>query len=108
MGKKRRERNWSTFLEDLPNELFAQIFSYLNGVDDLFAFSHLNNRFQCLLIENCQFFDFKWISKLKFDLVFQYDNTKQWKSLRICDDKHTPDHVEYFCQFYSLINDYPF
>ncbi|CAF1553073.1 unnamed protein product, partial [Rotaria sp. Silwood1] len=97
----------SAFLEDLPNELFAQIFSYLNGVDAIYAFSCLNNRFKCLLIENCEFFDFKSISKFKFDLVFQHQNTKRWKSLKISDDEHTPGHVEYFCQVYSLINDFP-
>ncbi|CAF4066640.1 unnamed protein product [Rotaria sordida] len=107
MGRKRRRRTCSAFLEDLPNELFAQIFSYLNGVDAIYAFSCLNNRFKCLLIENSEFFDFKSISKFKFDLVFQHQNTKQWKSLRISDDEHTPGHVEYFCQVYSLINDFP-
>ncbi|CAF3179080.1 unnamed protein product [Rotaria sp. Silwood2] len=61
MEKKRRKRHCSIFLEHLPNELFAQIFSYLNGVDAVFAFSQLNHRFQCLLSENCQFFDYKSI-----------------------------------------------
>lgn len=104
MGKKRQKQNLSTLLEYLPNELFAQIFSYLNGVDAVFAFSQLNDRFQCLILKYCPFFDFKSISKIEFDRVFQHDDTKQCKSLRISNDDHRPDHLEYFCQFYSLIN----
>jgi hypothetical protein len=108
MGKPRRTNNRrSRLLERLPNELLVEIFSYLNGVDALFAFSQLNNRFQCLIIEYCQFFDFQSISKFKFDLVFKHHSTKRWKSLKISDDEHTPDHIEYFCQFYFLVNDFP-
>ncbi|CAF3381864.1 unnamed protein product [Rotaria socialis] len=107
MRRKRRQRTCSTLLEGLPNELLAQIFSYLNGVDAIYAFSCLNNRFKCLLIETCELFDFKSISKLKFDLVLQHQNTKRWKSLRISDDEHTPGHTEYVCQVYSLSNDFP-
>jgi len=38
-----------TQLEDLPNELFLFIFTYLNGVDLCLAFSNLNTRIQRLL-----------------------------------------------------------
>ncbi len=107
MGKRRQKSNRSKLFEYLPNEIFAEIFSYLNGVDAVFAFSKLNHRFQCLVFEYCQSFDFQSISKSQFDLVSQYHNTKRWKSLRISNDKHTPDFVEYFCQVYSLINDFP-
>jgi hypothetical protein len=105
--KRRQKPNYSKLFEQLPNEIFVEIFSYLNGVDAIFAFAKLNHRFQCLVFEYCQYFDFQFISKSQFDLVSQHQNTKQWKSLRISDDKHTPDFVEYFCQVYSLINDFP-
>jgi hypothetical protein len=107
MGKRRQKTDCSKLFEQLPNEIFAEIFSYLNGIDAIFAFSKLNHRFQCLLFEYCQSFDFQSISKSQFDFVSQHHNTKQWKSLRISDDKHTPDFVEYFCQVYSLIDDFP-
>jgi hypothetical protein len=107
MGKRRQKPNRSKLFEYLPNEIFAEILSYLNGVDTVFAFSQLHHRFQCLLFEYCRSFDFQSISKSQFDLVSQFHNTKRWKSLRISDDKHTPDFVEYFCQFCSLINDFP-
>jgi hypothetical protein len=107
MEKRRQRSNRSILFEQLPNEIIAEIFSYLNGFDVIFTFSKLNHHFQCLVFEYCQYFDFQFISKTQFDLVYQYHNTKQWKSLRISDDKHTPDFVEYFCQFYSLINDFP-
>ncbi len=61
MGKKRLKQTPLALLEHLPNEIFISIFSYLNDVDSIFAFSNLNNRFQCLLFEYCQFFDFKSI-----------------------------------------------
>jgi hypothetical protein len=105
--KRRQKSNRATLFEQLPNEIFAEIFSYLNGVDAIFAFSKLNDRFQCLVFEYCRSFDFQSISRSKFHLVSQQHNTKQWRSLRISDNKYTPDFVEYFCQFYSLINDFP-
>jgi hypothetical protein len=107
MEKRRQRSNRSKLFEQLPNEIIAEIFSYLNGFDVIFTFSKLNHHFQCLVFEYCQYFDFQSISKSQFDLVSQYHNTKQWKLLRISDDKRTPDFVEYFCQFYSLINDFP-
>ncbi len=58
MGKKRSKQTYLALLEHLPNETFIEIFSYLNGVDAIFAFSNLNNRFQCLLYEYCQALQF--------------------------------------------------
>lgn len=39
----------SPCLESLPNEIFHEIFDYLEGIDLLVAFSNLNNRFQTLI-----------------------------------------------------------
>ncbi len=83
-----------------------EIFSYLNGVDAIFALTKLNHHFKCLAFDYCQSFDFQSISKSQFDFIYQHQNTKQWKSLTISDDKHTPDFVEYFSQVYSLMNDF--
>lgn len=108
MRRKRRQRRISpTLFEELPNEILIEILSYLMGVDAIHAFSSLNPRFSNLLADNCESFNFQSISKSQFDLIRQSQNTKLWKSLTISDDEHTPNHVEYFCKIYSLINDFP-
>lgn len=107
MEKRRPKENRSKLLEYFPNEIFGQIFSYLNGVDAVFAFSNLNHRFQCLLYEYCWSFNFHSISRRQFDVILQQHDTNRWKSLRISDDNQTPDHLEYFCHCYSLENGFP-
>ena len=52
-----------THFEDLPNEFIFGILDFLDGYDTLVAFSHLNTRFQGLLI--CSYSRFK----LKFQLI---------------------------------------
>jgi hypothetical protein len=102
MDIKQFKQTSPTLLEYLPNELFVAIFSYLNGVDAVFAFSNLNNHFQRLLFEYCQIFDFKSIKKEKFDFVLQQHNIQQLKSLQLSNDDDTPEQIEYFCERYSL------
>jgi hypothetical protein len=104
MDDKLLKQNPSALFEYLPNELFGQIFSYLNGADAVFAFSRLNNRFQSLLVEFSQIFDFKSISKAKFDIVFRRHDTRQWKSLQLSNDDDTPGQVEYFLQTYFYVD----
>ena len=99
-----RQVNKVNFIEDFPNELFAQIFSYLNGIDAVFAFSYLNTRFHCLLKEYCQRFDFKSINKIKFDIIIEQYDTQWCKSLRLSNDDDTYGQIEYFFQFYSIID----
>ncbi len=107
MGRRRPKYHPSKLVEYFPNEIFAQIFSYLNGVEAVVAFADLNHRFQCLLLEYCPYFDLQSISKRQFELIARFHDTRRWKSLRISDDDHTPGHVEYFCRFYSLMKDFP-
>ena len=90
-----RQKNVVIIIEDLPNELFRQIFSYLTGIDAVFAFSLLNTRFQCLLKEYCQGFDFKSINKIKFDIIFNQYDKQWWKSLKLSNED-TPGQIEYF------------
>ena len=90
----------STSLEVLPNELFIEILSYLNGVDAVIAFANLNYRLQCLLNKYSQFFNFKSKRKAKFDYVFQQHDTRQWKSLQLSNDDHTPGQIDYFIKNY--------
>jgi hypothetical protein len=97
----------SSLLEHLPNELFIQILSYLTGIDAIFAFSCLNNRFQSLIGDYSQTIDFKSIRKTKFDFIYQHDDPKRWKFLRLSNDFRTPGNIEYFSQFYSFVDDFP-
>jgi len=99
-----RQENEINSIEALPNELFGQIFSYLNGIDASFAFSYLNTRFQCLLKEYCRRFDFLSINKIKFDIFFEQYDTQWCKSLRLSNDDDTHGQIEYFFRFYSLID----
>ncbi len=99
---KRFKRHYASF-EQLPNELLIEIFTYLNGVDTVYAFSKLNTRFQSLLIQYVNIFDFKSISKAKFDYVIQHHDIHQWRSLRLSDDNETPGQIRLFCQRYPLI-----
>jgi hypothetical protein len=99
-----RKENEIIIFEDLPNELFCQIFSYLSGVDTVFAFSLLNRRFQCLLKEYCHGFDFQLINKMKFDIIFEQYNKQWWKSLKLSNED-IPGQIEYFFQCYSLIDE---
>jgi hypothetical protein len=101
MNNKRHKRDHLKLLEYLPDELIGKIFSYLNGVDAVFAFSQLNYRFQCLLVKYCRRFDFKSIRKRKLNFVFQHCDTNQWKSLRFSNDDNTPEQIEYFFKCYS-------
>lgn len=88
--------------ENLLNEIFIEIFSYLNEVDVLLGFTQLNYRFQCLIQRYCQTFDFKSIVKSEFDFIFQNFSTENWKSLQLSDEKcFTSGQIEYFFRFFA-------
>jgi hypothetical protein len=63
--------------EQLPNELFAEVFGSINSVDTVYAFSQLNTRFLRLLNNYLTVFDFKSVSKAKFDYVTQQHDIYQ-------------------------------
>jgi len=107
MNNKRQKRDHLKLFKYLPHELIGKIFSYLNGVDAVFAFSQVNYRFQRLLLKYCQRFDFKSIRKRKLNYVFQHCDTNQWKSLRFSYDDNTPEQIEYFFEFYAHIKTFP-
>ena len=62
-------------LESLPNEIFHDVFEYLNGSDLLHAFYGLNYRINCLLYQEYRAFrfDFRSISKRRFDMICAQD-----------------------------------
>lgn len=98
---KRFKRD-STSIEYLPNELFFEIFNYLTDVDTVCAFSRLNQRFLWLAKDYCKNFDFKSVSKAKFDYVIRQNDIDRWQSLRLSDDDNTPGQVAYFCRLFSF------
>ena len=82
MNMNKRFKSDPTLLEQLSNELFIEIFRYLNGVDAGYAFSKLNVRFEQMTLDcNCVF-DFKSASKAKFDLVTESHNRRRMVSTR--------------------------
>ncbi|CAF3977558.1 unnamed protein product [Rotaria sordida] len=106
MANKQKNQNFFTLFENIPNELFIEILSYLIATDAVIAFSNLNYRFQCLIFEFCQSFDLTSISKNKFDIIFQYHNTNRWHSLKLSDDNNTPGQVKYFFENYFFIDNF--
>lgn len=102
MVPKKRFKRDATSIERLPNELFLEIFNYLTNVDAVCAFSRLNQRFQALTLKYCDAFDFKSVSKAKFDYVIQHHNIHQWRSLRLSDDDNTPGQVTHFCRVFPF------
>ena len=102
MTKTKSEKD-RDLLESLPNELFEEIFSYLNGVYVIYAFSSLNSRIERLLFNrHYPFLGFKSKSKYQFDLSVRYSNFQQCKSLKPCNDQCNYGQTEYFFQNYSL------
>lgn len=99
MSASKRFKQESTSFECLPNELFVEIFGYLNGVDTIYGFSQLNIRFQDLLNSYVRMLDFQCVSKAKFTYVLQVFNLAQCRSLRLSDDDKTPGQIELFSQF---------
>ncbi|CAF0756975.1 unnamed protein product [Rotaria sp. Silwood1] len=105
MSEPKRFKHESTLFEHLPNELFVEIFGYLNGVDTVYAFSQLNVRFQCLLNHYVNNFNFKFISKAKFNYITQLHDIHKWRSLYLSDDDTTPGQIKYFSRLFPL-NEY--
>ncbi|CAF0944551.1 unnamed protein product [Adineta steineri] len=102
---KRFKRDSATF-EYLPNEICIEIFNYLNGVDTVYAFSLLNLRFQSLINNYVDIFNFKSVSKKKFDFVIQHHHNKQqWRSLCLSNNDDTPGQIKLFCQLFPSTED---
>ncbi|CAF1310909.1 unnamed protein product, partial [Adineta ricciae] len=87
-------------LEDLPNELFIEFFTYLTSFDIILAFGKLNHRFQSLIMQYCKKFDFKFINKSQCDSIFRVQNTNQWTSLRLSDDDRKPFWIDHLIENY--------
>jgi hypothetical protein len=99
---QKRFKHDSTLIERLPNEIFFEIFNYLSNVDVVYAFSQLNARFQCLILNYCHTFDLKSVSKVKFKFIIREHNTQQWRALRLSDDDDTPGQIILFSQLFPF------
>ena len=91
----------SLSLEDLPNELFFEIFRYLNGLDAIAAFDRLNRRFHYLLLTYVKKFDFRSVSKDQFLYVMRMYKPSQWRSLALSDAVPTPGQIQLFLHLIS-------
>jgi hypothetical protein len=95
-----------TSLEQLPNELFIDIFRYLNGADAVYAFFRLNIRFEDMISNYSRVFDFQSMSKAKFDFVTEYHDKGRWLALGLSSAHDTPGQIQYFSKRFSLANDF--
>ncbi|CAF0789563.1 unnamed protein product [Rotaria sordida] len=95
-------------LEQLPNELLLELFEYMNSVHLLRAFSHLNFRFDNLLLVHFQThgLDFRSISKDDFDIICRLNlptMIEQIIALRLSYDDDTPHQIDlFFFQGFTL------
>ena len=106
LNRSKRFKPEPTSLEQLPNELFIDIFRYLNGVDAVYAFSQLNIRFEAMIFKFSLVLDFKSMSKAKFDFVTEYHSRRRWLALGLSNAHDTLGQIEYFCKRYSLANEF--
>ncbi|UJR19508.1 hypothetical protein I4U23_022638 [Adineta vaga] len=86
-------------LEDLPNELFIEIFSYLN---EIYFFLFLNRRFQQLIYQYCSILNLKSISKSQFDQLLDEETIEKCKSLQLSNSNETFGQIEYCLERYPL------
>lgn len=101
-SERKRFKREQNALENLPNELFVEIFGYLNGVDAVYAFYPLNIRFLCLLNQYVNNFDFTSVSKTKFKFITQVHSMNQWRSLTISNDDQTPGQINFFTESFPF------
>ena len=102
----------SVTIECFPNELFLEIFQYLDAVHLLQAFYNLNNRFnQLLLIQIQQYhFDFSSLSTTNFERFLQeylpLIDTRVF-TCHFSDDLHTQNLSKYFQFSNYRLNQFP-
>ncbi|CAF4083030.1 unnamed protein product, partial [Rotaria sordida] len=87
-------------IENFPNEIFCEIFEYLNGCDIYSAFSNLNYRFQQFLNSS------SFLFKIKFDFISNHLFLKNYKHKILSLDLWLTFHIDKF--FSSFIIDSSF
>ncbi|CAF3041796.1 unnamed protein product [Rotaria socialis] len=96
-------------LEHLVNELLLDIFEYLKSVHLLQAFSHLNSRFNNLVVIHFRThgLDLQSISKHDFDTICQQNLpliADRISGLRLSDDDDTPNQIDLFLSHSFIVN----
>ncbi|CAF1373660.1 unnamed protein product [Rotaria magnacalcarata] len=98
-------------LETLANELFIEVFEYLDGIHILCAFGDLNTRFNTLLLVHFSPYqlDFRSVSKYDFDLICQrYLPLIDNRVIKICfsNDVETPFLYHHFVLHNLTLNQF--
>lgn len=94
-----------SFFEIFPSELIQMIFRYLSGLDIYLLFRHLNHRFDILIANYHYFsFDFRSVSKLKFDSIMKYIRPPDIYALTLSNSKETIGQIELFLSYWDLCN----
>ena len=94
-------------LENLPNELFLDLFKYFDSISLIYAFCGLNSRFNNLLFIYLQShsLDFQSVSKHQFDTISQQhirSLANQIISLHLSNHDETPNIAQYFSRAFTL------
>ncbi len=105
-----RKKESITTIENLPNELFYQIFSYLTD-DELFSSFHLltkNGRFDELIRKRTSI-NLRSIRRLQFLENKCLINSKILRQIYLFNNNDTPGIINLFFTLYSfdLINSFP-
>jgi hypothetical protein len=91
------DNNSITCIEHLSNELFYEIFEYLDGCDIYKAFSNLNSRFQHLINYSSLLLKIKFCAKTKLEVEYDCKNV-------IIPNRHRI--LSLYLEGKSLINDF--
>ena len=90
-------------LDDLPPELFHQLFGYFVAHEILHSFTHLTSYIDSILVSYADYrVNFKAISKSHFDLVCQQINPDQVITLTLSNDEDTPGLIDEFLSRFQI------
>jgi hypothetical protein len=103
MDEVKRKINFNQSFEDLSNELFYEIFDYLDGCELFLAFSNLNHRFHRLLCSSSFLFKLRFCKTKDEQLINKYkqmiiDHKHQTISFNLCLSSHN----DYFFSSFSI------
>ncbi|CAF0803015.1 unnamed protein product [Adineta steineri] len=98
-------------IESFPNEIFLELFDYINGIDLFRAFYGLNSRFNNLLYKQFRTYHFQFasISKFYFDLICQqHIPFIADKIVGIClsESYNTPEQINLFLSYIPSWNQF--
>lgn len=90
-------------LDDLPAELFHQLFGYFSAHEILHSFARLTSYIDSILVSYPHYrVNFKTISKSHFDLVCQQIKPDQVITLTLSSDEDTPGLIDEFLSRFQI------